>query len=132
MTPETVTITLRLPPKSLSPNSRSHWRVRATATRNYRQVAACAAMVALGSFRPRWTSATILAQFYHAQRRTRDDDNLISSLKAARDGLVDAGLLADDVGLTTLPVQRHISRDNPRVVLTITRLVGLDPKGAEE
>jgi len=119
--PESFTIILPLPPKSLSPNSRSHWRAKARDTSNYRKVAAYRVVLALGGQRPLWQSATILAQFYHAQARRRDDDNLIASLKSARDGLVDAGLLADDVGLTTLPIRRGIDRNNPRVELTITK-----------
>ena len=120
-----ISIVLRLPGKVLSPNSRSCWQARAREARNYRQACACRAIAALGGQRPMRECATILAQFYHAQARRRDDDNLIASLKPARDGLVDAGLLADDVGVTTLPVKRYLDRDNPRVVLTITRGTGI-------
>jgi hypothetical protein len=44
-------------------------------------------------------------------------------LKAAYDGIVEAGLLVDDdsAHLTTLPAAFDIDRDTPRVELTITR-----------
>jgi len=35
----TATVTLRLPPKELSPNARVHWKKKATATRQYREAA---------------------------------------------------------------------------------------------
>lgn len=41
--------------------------------------------------------------------RRRDRDNLLASLKAAFDGIADAGLVENDAGLTHLPV--HIVID---------------------
>jgi len=118
---ESVTITLPLPPKSLSPNARVHWAVKAKAVKAYRRIAACRTGIALGLLRPYWTHATTQVTFYHARKARRDPDNLLASLKPIFDGLVDAGLLADDEYLTHLPVVKLIDSDNPRVVLTITR-----------
>ena len=118
---ESVTVTLPLPPKSLSPNARCHWRQKARDVADARSRALYGTIIASGMSRLRWKRSTLQATFYHAQRRRRDDDNLIASLKAYRDGLVDAGLLDDDCGVTTLPVVKLIDRDRPRVVLTITR-----------
>ena len=36
------------------------------------------------------------------------------------DGIADAGVVADDVGLTHEPVQMLVDRKNPRVEITIT------------
>jgi Holliday junction resolvase RusA-like endonuclease len=44
---------------------------------------------------------------------------MLSSLKAAFDGLADAGLIADDSGLTHLPVIVKVDKLNPRVELHI-------------
>ena len=118
---QVITITLPLPPKSLSPNARVHWARKAKDTRKCREVAACRTIEALRGSRLEWDTATLQATFYHYQNRRRDDDNLIASLKAYRDGLVDGGLLNDDVGVTTLPVVKHIHRDRPRCELTITK-----------
>ena len=117
-----VTITLPLPPGSLSPNSRAHWARKARDARKCREVAAWATIAAANGSRPFWRRCTLRAAFYHRQNRRRDDDNLIASLKSYRDGLVDGGLLADDVGVITLPPERHIDRANPRVELTLTKL----------
>jgi len=120
-TGEVVTLILPLPAKSLSPNARDcHWVID-IAKRIHRDRARWATYDAIAGATPRWLAATIQATFYHAQHRVRDQMNLIGSLKAYEDGIVDAGLLADDEGVTWLPVIRRIDRDNPRLVLTITR-----------
>ena len=118
---DVITIELPLPAKSLSPNARVHWAVKARDVKAYRQRAAWVTKALLAGSEPQWETATLRATFYHAQDRTRDDDNLIASLKSARDGLVDGGLLKDDAGVTTLPVVKHIDRDRPRCELTITK-----------
>jgi Holliday junction resolvase RusA-like endonuclease len=74
---------------------------------------------------PKWQTCTILPTFYHAQRRRRDQMNLLGSLKAYEDGLVLAGLLADDEGVIWLPAVKLIDRENPRVTLTVTRTEAL-------
>jgi len=118
---ESITVTLRLPSKVLSPNWRGYWYTKAREARKSREAAAYRTIAALNGRRPLWKRSSLRATFYHAQRRRRDDDNLIASLKSARDGLVDAGLLDDDAGVTTLPPIQLIDRDRPRVELTITR-----------
>jgi hypothetical protein len=62
--------------------------------------------------------------FYFPNDRRRDEDNAIASLKAAYDGVVDAGLLSDD---DHKHMQRErpefkIDRKHPRVELIIERL----------
>ncbi|MHC4302285.1 MAG: hypothetical protein ACYS7Y_33920, partial [Planctomycetota bacterium] len=53
--------------------------------------------------------------------RTRDPDNANASLKAAYDGIVDAGLVKDDDWYTMkrLPPIQKIDYDCPRVELKI-------------
>lgn len=97
----TVTIYLPLPPAALNPNARVHWRTKAKATKAYREAARWAAHAPHAA---QWKVADIQAHFRFGQDRRRDRDNLLASLKAAFDGLVDAGLLADDSGVVLLPV----------------------------
>lgn len=114
-------ITLLLPPKELHPNGRWHYHARGKAARAYRAVACLRALVAMGGTAkaPRWAAATIQATFYVKTERRRDADNLLASLKAAFDGLADAGVVQNDAGFTHLPVRVEIDRKNPRVELEI-------------
>ncbi len=125
---ESVKVTLPLPHRALSPNARVHWREKATATKAYRALASTSGREQIigqanaGRHEWRWKSATAQATFFHTQNRRRDRDNLLASLKAAFDGIADAGIVADDSGITHLPVQCKIDKDSPRVEITITRL----------
>ena len=123
---ETVTIILPLPPPKLSPNrppaSRGGRMGKASLAKRYRLVARCAAMAEHIETGP-WGKATVQAAFHYKTKRRRDDVNHLQMLKPAYDGVVDAGLLADDDSehLTTLPATFHVDRENPRVELTFTR-----------
>jgi crossover junction endodeoxyribonuclease RusA len=97
-----ITITLPLPPKSLSPNARVHWATKARATKSYRSAAKYRASFEAPS-KP-WRQVEIHATFVFATNRRRDKDNLLASLKAAFDGLVDAGIVEDDAGVSHAPM----------------------------
>lgn len=113
-----ITLTLQLPPKELSPNSRCHYMAKANKAKKYR---AAAFMVARAQpIRKAWKEATIQATFYFKQNRRRDKDNLLAMLKNAFDGIADAGVVANDSGFTHLPVQIEIDREHPRVELRIS------------
>jgi len=118
---DVITIELPLPAKSLSPNARVHWAVKARDVKAYRQRAASRVRCLLGGAEPQWETVTSQATFYHASNRRRDNDNLNASLKSAQDGLVDGGLLSDDEHVTPLPPVKLIDRDRPRVEITITK-----------
>ena len=118
---ESIVITLPLPAKCLSPNARAHWRTKAKAVKEYRLRAWGEALEATECQMPRWTAATVQATFYHPQRRRRDSDNCLASLKPAFDGLADAGLIENDCGLTHLPPILLIDPEYPRVMLVVTR-----------
>lgn len=84
-----LTLTLPWPPRELSPNVRQHWSKLAQAKRRYR--AAC--YLAAKSQGARELDAEQLAvrmRFVPPDRRARDLDNLIASMKAGLDGLADA------------------------------------------
>lgn len=124
---EVLMIDLGLPPAELSPNSRCHWAVKAKAVKRYRRSAGVIARARLGRAKaPRWRRAQVLAVFFLPDGRVRDPDNLMACLKPAWDGLVDAGILADDRGLVILPpiLKRATDEDGPgvRIVVNETTL----------
>jgi len=119
-TPETLTIHLPLPMPELSPNARCHWATKAKITKAYSQWAWAKSLKAIGNAAPpRWKDATVECHFYFADRRHRDRDNAMASLKPAFDGLADAGVVCNDSGLTQLPAIMDVDRVNPRVELLV-------------
>ncbi len=110
-------VTLPLPPATLSPNARVVWQVKARVTKQYRALAH-GACYQQGY---RWSAATAQATFYHRDKRRRDRDNLLASLKSAFDGIAAAGVVVDDANITHLPVRCEVDRENPRVEIRIVR-----------
>jgi Holliday junction resolvase RusA-like endonuclease len=111
-------ITLALPSPLLSPNGRPHPMARARAVKRYR-TAAWAEAIRSDHRHAGWREATLQATFWLPDSRRRDAGNLQGSLKAAIDGIVDAGVLEDDEWLVELPPIRLIDRDNPRVEIEV-------------
>ena len=109
-----MTITLPLPPKSLSPNGRVHWKNKARLTKHARTNAKLITLAALNGSTP-FPYTHYALTFYYPTRARRDDDNCLASCKAYRDGIADA-LRIDDhrLSLCEAPV---ILADplNPRV-----------------
>lgn len=119
----TYTLILPLPDPCLSPNARVHWAKKGRAVKELRRCASLVALAEMTAARvkpPRWKTATVQVTAYYPVKRRRDKDNLVASLKAAFDGLVDAGMLEDDDGLTHLPTVIDIDAMNPRVVMVVT------------
>jgi len=123
---ESLVIILPLPGGLLSPNntvgSIGGRFAKARATGKYRRLAKQAVYDEQIETAP-WQHVTVEARFYFKQNRRRDPDNAIGSLKAAYDGIVDAGLVADDdyEHMTRLPPIFMTARKHPRVELTIKR-----------
>jgi Holliday junction resolvase RusA-like endonuclease len=72
-----------------------------------------------------WVSlerAIVSCRFYFKDRRRRDADNLLASLKAVFDGLKDAGVIDDDAGFIHLPIEMDHDPKSPRVVIEIRPL----------
>ena len=93
-----VVLDLPMPPKELSPNHRGHWREIAPIRRDYRELCRLLAqnMMQHGGKYPLPGPVVAEVTFTFPNRRRRDQDNALAALKACWDGLVDAGLLADD------------------------------------
>ena len=124
-----LTITLPLPPKELSPNhhigSRGGRLGKAAKIKAYRQRARHEAGIAAhvaGLTGGGWTHATIQIVWHHPTRRYPDRDNIIAWLKSAIDGIRDSGLLADDDNVDYPSPVRGVDKLAPRVELTITQL----------
>ena len=96
---------------------------RASATKKYRGLA-CAATLSEGIESGPWEKVEMKAKFFHKQKRRRDGTNHNSMLKAAQDGIVEAGLAVDDDSQhwTTLPPEFSIDKKLSRVEITITRI----------
>lgn len=81
-------IVLPWPTSDLSPNARGHWAIKARAKKAYR--AACAAQArSQGLTRMDAERLHLKITFVPPNRRARDLDNLLASLKSGLDGLCD-------------------------------------------
>lgn len=93
----TYAISLPWPSPKLSPNARVHWRKKADASKTARHAAAMLTRAAIGPKKPGWEHVSLAITFCPPDRRRRDADNLIASLKPSMDGIADA-LGCDDAG----------------------------------
>jgi crossover junction endodeoxyribonuclease RusA len=95
--------TIRLPwtKPPLSLNDRSHWRLKAKRTAAVRAETAALARLELTADRvltgvDLTPPIDVTLTYYPRDKRRRDADNLVATLKACCDGLVDAGVVLDD------------------------------------
>jgi hypothetical protein len=116
----TLIFPISVPPISLRSNgSRGNQFVAREARRKQREEARKVAQVVLdGKTPPLWKEATykIVA---HTQAQW-DDDNVISSLKGARDGLADACIVSNDRNLRITGVEWRRACGMPRIELHVT------------
>lgn len=117
---KTITITLDLPPRELHPNARPHWARKHKATKKYRGYAGIMGRT-VGT---RFVKARLdLAYFAKDGRGLKaDSDNLTSWFKAGRDGLADAGLVANDQDFEVGGVTVQVDKARPRVEVTLTEI----------
>ena len=88
-----IRIVLPWPTRTLHPNARPHWAVKARATTHARSLARSAMAEAVEAHGAVWSAAGAIAvrwTFCPPDRRRRDDDGLAASCKAYRDGMADA------------------------------------------
>ena len=88
------TITLPWPPSKLNPNARVHWAAKAKLAKQYRQ--ACQFLTLESGVK--FSSPgriKIDVTFFPPDKRHRDSDNMIASIKSGLDGLAD-GLGVND------------------------------------
>jgi len=87
----TFTVELPWPAKELSPNARHHWATAARAKKAYRS--RCRELgkgQALASAKDGAQSVLVSLTFFPPDKRARDWDNLLASMKSGLDGLADA------------------------------------------
>lgn len=89
-------IVLPWPDKRLSPNARLHWKARVGPRQDARRRAGWCAVTSQGfnalkeAVRANDGPIPVRITFYPPDGRHRDDDNMIASFKAARDGVAEA------------------------------------------
>ena len=111
--PRTYTIALPAGLKLLNLNDRGHWATRYRRSQDLKK-AAC--VMALKAKVPRLGRVSVVAEYQPPDRRHRDADNPVASVKAAIDGIVAAGVLPSD--------------ESPRYVESVTCRIGQPyPKG---
>lgn len=95
----TFTVVLPWPSGELSPNARCHWRDLARVKKAYRHACGVLALAAgaksYGESTPVGAKLAVHLDFYPPNKRSRDADNCIASMKSGMDGLADA-LAIDD------------------------------------
>lgn len=89
------TVTLAWPDKRLSPNARQHWAALAKVKKLARSDAAKETLAAIPlcarqAIKQGDDRIAVKITFYPPDRRHRDDDNMVGSFKAYRDGIADA------------------------------------------
>lgn len=85
-------VTLPWPPKQLNPNFRGHWAAKSKQAKAYRM--ACFALCIKAKLNqmalPESGAVTLDIEFIPPDRRARDLDNMLSSVKNGLDGIADA------------------------------------------
>ncbi len=115
-------ISVPLPSAALSPNgAHGHWAKKSRARKSAKEVAWGVTLEALNG--RKWTAkaARLTATAYYRVQRGRDDDNFLSSLKSARDGIAKALGIDDKYFVWGEPVFA-IDKSNPRVTITIEQM----------
>lgn len=122
----TLTVIVPLPPARLSANGSAHWAKKAKSKSKYRMDCRLAAIDVINRTLPkppRWERASVAITFYRRRSNATcviDQDNAVTWLKACWDGFQDAGIVANDRGLTFEPVRFELDKQNPRVEITVT------------
>jgi crossover junction endodeoxyribonuclease RusA len=99
-------ITITVPGRPPTPNARRHWRVTALDNDTWKGAARVVALEAKPDSWEPLDHAEVDVTFIVPDKRRRDLDNLVSSVKPQMDGIVDAGILRDD-SLEVLSVVRY-------------------------
>lgn len=96
------------PLKELSPNARQHYMAHARAKKKYREACRVLALAAGVKALSNAGRLHVELTFYPPDRRPRDQDNMLASMKSGLDGLSDALGLDDRNFKTTFQVADQI------------------------
>jgi len=113
------TLTVPAPCEYINLNSRMHWAQKAKLTKAWRL---CTRLTATAEALPtNLERVHIVAHIIKPTNRQYDAHNLLPTLKAAIDGLVDHGLIPDDTNKHLIgPDLRQGGVGKPAIILTIT------------
>lgn len=111
-------IQLSWPPRELHPNARAHFHAKARATKAYR-LSACYTAMAEGPILEKKVGLICEVHFYPPDRRRRDADGMLSSVKAGIDGIADAYQI-NDYELNPLIIWRHDPVKGGKVVVKLS------------
>lgn len=113
-----IIVELPWPPKELSPNARLHWAEKRKYTTAYKSSCWAVALGVFGCLPREWPDTVEMTiTFFPPDKRRRDDDNIIGSFKAGRDGLAEA-MKIDDSRFRPTYKFAHMWREG-KVVITI-------------
>lgn len=116
-----LTLTIPAPCQFINLNQRMHYHPKAELTRKWRHAAHAAAHDA--GLPTGLEKVHIVAHIHKTTNRDYDAHNLMPTLKACVDGLVDYGLIIDDTNRHVIgPDVRHGTKQpTPAITLTITQ-----------
>ncbi len=119
------TIVLPWPKPPMSMNARDHWAVKAEKVAAVREaVRLLARPHALRLAQAIGTPVEVELCWEVTDKRRRDVDNAVATLKPAIDGLRDAGILADDNSAVVVKAFCSICRGDRKGLVLIVRPVG--------
>ncbi len=113
-------IDLPWPPSQLNPNKRLHWSRKSRAARMYRNMCYALARNAVqsSSYHSAGIGKMVFSiEFFPPDKRRRDDDNMLTSFKAGRDGVADALEVDDNRFVTDFEVCDPIKDGAVRVTI---------------
>lgn len=118
---DTITLTLPLPPMTLSKNARVHWAVRNAAFQKHKKIAFVALREQFPVV-PFWPAAVMHLTWYQCAPLP-DSDNALARVAAARDAMEAGGLVSNDkyIAIGSINVVRVRTRKEQRVVLRFER-----------
>lgn len=120
MTRYGLAVRLPWPPKELSPNARLHWAKLARAKAAYRQTCGWEVKRHAAAFGAGPHEQLVLTlEFFAPNKRSRDQDNLLASMKAGLDGMADALGINDSRWTVVLAPLAYDDRKAGYVVATL-------------
>jgi crossover junction endodeoxyribonuclease RusA len=102
------TVKLPWPPKELSPNSTLHWSKKVKKKKEYRTACWALTLEAKLVAPPGEGKIPVEITFYPPDKRHRDADNMVASIKAGLDGLADALKVNDKRFLPTFKFEEQV------------------------
>ena len=111
----------QLPDSDLNPNKRLHWGKLAKAKREAKDKA-MALVLEQGRPATPYAKAHITITWVAKDKRARDLDNLMSSMKGYIDGLVEAELIADDSAMHVSYTLKYERGDKDNTILEVEEI----------